>query len=501
MKSSFFRSSLCALCVVTAGANATVTEPNGLVVPTDSDNGEQQLYSLFSSRSETFDWLADAHTTPNKFSPLCGFTATYVLNEAGSHFGLAWYNDTGTKPQAADLHVLVPTNSPVGTSFSGTSIKSDPAYTGGLVGFALVGGETHYSNPAYNNVCTACSTPAPWVTAVIYSSTVTANAYYLCFEDGQTTNTGWINDGDFNDDVYFVTGVSCEGGGQPCSVGTASGICAPGLSQCGAAGITCRQVNQPRAEACNGLDDNCNGKVDDGAPCPASQNCFQGACVNACAGEFGCLGGKMCHDNFCVDPECVTVSCDAGLVCTAGACRGPCDGVVCPGAQLCRVGRCVDPCVDVVCETGQVCSGGTCVTGCDCQPCPSGKACDSATKRCVEPSCASVTCTTGTSCVSGQCVADCSRAVCPAGQQCTAGACVPAPPRDGGGVTSADGGRLDGGLDGGATSGDGGSTDAGVGGVAATSGCNCGSTELHLMVLMAAFTLALRRRKWSLRAP
>jgi hypothetical protein len=113
--------------------------PNGLLVPIDS-SPEVQLSTLFTSRGENIDEHSDAHITPNAFSPLCGFTATFVLNQAGSHFGLAWYNETGIQPQPSDLHNLLPPNSLVGAVFNGTAIKNDPAYTGGLVGFALVGG-------------------------------------------------------------------------------------------------------------------------------------------------------------------------------------------------------------------------------------------------------------------------------------------------------------------------------------------------------------------------
>ena len=87
-------------------ASATVTEPNGLAVPVTTGS-EVQLGTLFSQRGENIDWQTDSHVTPNAFSPLCGFTATYVLNQAGSHFGLAWYNETGTPPAATDLHQLV----------------------------------------------------------------------------------------------------------------------------------------------------------------------------------------------------------------------------------------------------------------------------------------------------------------------------------------------------------------------------------------------------------
>ncbi|HEY4117296.1 MAG TPA: hypothetical protein VGM56_05550, partial [Byssovorax sp.] len=122
MRLTSFASVCLALGLVAAPAAAVVNEPNdvqsppnGLLVPIDSSaGGEEQLYTLFQQRGEAIDWQADAHPTPNAFSPLCGFTATFVLNEAGSHFGLAWYNETGSPPAPTDLHVLVPANSPVG---------------------------------------------------------------------------------------------------------------------------------------------------------------------------------------------------------------------------------------------------------------------------------------------------------------------------------------------------------------------------------------------------
>ena len=146
--------------LATTAASATVTQPNGLVTPRDSANGETQLFTMFSNLGEPIDWIADAASTPNVFSPLCGFTAKFVLKQSGSNLGFAWYNDNGAAPQPADLHTIVPAGSPVGTIITGASIKADPAYEGGLVGFALVGAQTHYSNPKWNPVCSGCTTPA-----------------------------------------------------------------------------------------------------------------------------------------------------------------------------------------------------------------------------------------------------------------------------------------------------------------------------------------------------
>jgi len=492
-----------ALLAVTTTAAATVTEPNGLAVPIDS-SPEIQLYTLFTDRSENINWITDAHTTPNAFSPLCGFTATYVLNQAGSHFGLAWYNDTGTTPLAADLHQLVAANSAVGTTFSGTVIRSDPAYTGGLVGFALIGGETHYTNPAYDTLCSGCTPPGPWITALIYASTVTPSAYYICYEDGSTSATSWDNDGDFNDDVYFVTGISCLGGGQTCDTGK-PGICEAGLTQCSSTGTTCVELNPPApTETCNGLDDNCNGQTDEGAICPTNFVCDKGTCVAACLnGKFECTGGLTCStDGYCVEPDCVNVTCPSGEVCVSGLCKAPCDGVTCP--QVCRVGTCVDPCAGVTCETGQVCDNGICIASCACQPCTSPSVCDSTSGQCVDAACVAVTCGAGTHCVGGPCVDDCTGATCPTGQACQAGACIASSvSEDAGG--GGPGLNLppegdDGGAPGSGSGSDGGSGANGASPAAgSSSGCGCSAagarTRSSGLALALALGLTFARRR------
>ncbi|APR78082.1 Hypothetical protein A7982_03429 [Minicystis rosea] len=496
-------------------ASATVTEPNGLQVPIDTsgNNGESQLYTLFSNQGDAVDWQADAHTTPNAFSPLCGFTATFVLNQAGSHFGLAWYNETGTIPQTSDLHILVPANSAVGTTFNGTSIKNDPNYAGGLVGFALVGGETHYTNPAYNRICSGCNPAGPWITALIYASKKTPNAYYIAFEDGGTTASGWSNDGDFNDDVFFLTGITCSGGGQPCDTGK-DGICNAGLTQCTANGVTCQQLSQPKTETCNGIDDDCNGAVDDGATCEAGFVCDKGTCVQSCAGgEFGCPPNKVCSKNgYCVDPACQDKTCNAGQVCVEGTCKAPCDDVVCPYPTVCRVGACVDPCAGVTCDAGQVCDGGVCVTNCDCQPCSTGKACDSASGVCTDPACVGVSCDPGKHCAGGTCVDNCEGTACPSGQECMAGQCVEsqgATSSSSSGLFGTGGGGNNAGGAGGAGGNASGSGGAGTGGNASGSGggnngnassCGCvvvggGAPENAAWAALGLMGLAAMRRR------
>jgi hypothetical protein len=429
MRRTLVLSTLGALCFAST-AHAQIVEPNGLHVPIDS-TPEVQLYTLFTQRSETINWQTDAHTAPSTFSPLCGFTATFVLNQAGSHFGLAWYNATGSRPPASGLHQLLAAGAAVGTTINSANIRMDPAYTGGLIGFALIGGETHYTESQWDNVCTSCTPNAPWITALMYRSTQTPNAYYVCFEDGGTSATGWNNDGDFNDDVFFVTGVTCSGGGAMCDTGM-MGVCANGVQQCTSGGtLSCVPVVSASTEVCNGVDDDCDGMVDEGnGICTmAGFLCDHGTCVHPCdAGEFRCATGLTCNAaGFCVDPLCANTMCTAGTVCHAGTCRAPCDGVTCPHGTVCRVDRCVDPCMGVTCSGGQVCDAGVCRDSCTCQPCATGLTCDMTSGRCGDPACATVTCNAGQFCSGGTCMDGCTGVTCPPAQLCMAGACVADP--------------------------------------------------------------------------
>ncbi|MFS8066470.1 MAG: hypothetical protein ACMG6S_08870, partial [Byssovorax sp.] len=190
-----------ALAAASSSALATVTQPNGLVVPLDSMNGEVQLYTLFTSLGEAIDWKTDAASTPDAFSPLCDFTAKFVLKESGGSYGLGWYNSTNQAPTAADVHLVFQASAKVGDTITSADIKNDPAYLGGLIGFALLSPQTHFSESKWNQVCTGCAQPGPWVTAVIYASKNIPNAYYVAFEDGSmgATPGSFGNDGDYND--------------------------------------------------------------------------------------------------------------------------------------------------------------------------------------------------------------------------------------------------------------------------------------------------------------
>jgi hypothetical protein len=243
--------------------------------------------------------------------------------------------------------------------------------------------------------------------------------------------------------------IMCPMAGQPCSTGM-PGICAQGQIQCGTNGMmqTCVPITKPQPSQCNGLDNTCDGTIDDG-PCPAGLVCDGTECVPRCE-EGGCTAGQSCNSQgLCVDTACLNVVCnqpeggleDGGLTaerCVNGVCVNDCAGVICPGDQVCRLGQCVDPCLGLNCGMGQVCEKGTCIPTCPCTVCSSQQeqTCQMSTGRCVDLGCETVTCPAGQACATGGfCIDACMGAVCPTGQTCQTGMCVATPDAgtDGGG--------------------------------------------------------------------
>jgi hypothetical protein len=467
-----------ALVAAGATAHAVVTEPNTLMAPIPVSQAEigfaagftppsvVTLTGLFQARNENIDWLQDAHTTPAVFSPQCAFTGELVLHGGACHIDFGWYNAVAgstTPPPDSEIYTIIPgsmiTNpwhpgvGEDGPIFTTDTIRADPHYKGGLIGFALKGDQgqdckqTHFSEQDLNPLCSGCTNPGHWAAAAVWQSTATPNAYYIGFEDlpmgpsstgpndfGSIPGQSLKCDGDFNDFVYFLSGLTCAGGGTACDTGM-PGVCAAGLNEC-VTGTTlrCKPTVTASSEVCDGLDNDCNGMVDDGAKCPMDQVCDRGVCVPPCGtSEFPCGPGDTCVAGLCVEKVCAAVTCDVGQVCKGGVCAGPCGGVTCPGGQVCRVGRCVDPCASVTCDSDRVCEGGVCVPSCKCAGCASGKTCDTS-GHCLDAACVGKTCAASELCAGGTCTNRCAGATCPSGQACSMdmGTCLDVPKPDGG---------------------------------------------------------------------
>jgi len=303
----------------------------------------------------------------------------------------------------------------------------------------------------------------------------------------------------------------CAGAGMNCDTGMMGG-CAAGITVCQMGVPTCLQLAPASNERCDGVDNDCNGMVDEGNLCPPSYTCDRGACVPVCV-EGGCFADQTCTPTgACVDNACLNVQCPAGLRCVAGACVDPCIGLHCPMPSVCRQGSCVVPCDGVICDADQVCEDGRCLANCRCRACPLNYSC-APDGTCKPGDCIGLDCAPGQVCLSAvfaepgataQCIDPCQGAICPSGQHCETGRCMPgAPPPPDAGV-SADGGTI---------SGDGGAVgdarrDGGLGFVRRP-GCACavpgnrsadGHRERELLTLfgaLAALTFTRRRRAYA----
>lgn len=528
--------------VICRSAAAQIVEPNGISVPATVSNGETTLQQFFTSKGEGLNAVTNAAISPAVFLPLCDFQATLVLSQSGAQAGLDWYNVPTSPTAKPTIYAIGTPPLAVGSTVGSSDIRNDPNYQGGLIGFALMKNlgngyvPVYYSEYMRNADCTGCTMPGYWKMALSYQSTTMPNSYYMAWEDweGADQNTWQQNDGDFNDKVFQVTGVTCNGGGVPCDTGM-KGVCSLGVTQCQSGGtIICKPTVTASSEKCDNLDNDCDGTIDNGSGlCPNNWICVQGTCTNPCdGGEFACQLGWQCQNGLCVDPRCVGKNCQVGQICQAGTCVGGCDGVTCPLGQQCQLGVCVDPCAGVTCN-GSVCDRGACVTVCSCQPCGTGKVCTN-DGHCVDTGCDSMTCSTGQVCRAGACTDACQGAVCPGGADCHNGVCDPpmigqtTTPTGGtsgsgaagaagtgnsggttgqgggaGGATTGAGGGGRGGAVGGTTSGAGGST-TGPHAAGGELGCSCtaaGGSSAGLSTLLALVVGgALRRRRRAPRA-
>ena len=163
-----------------------------------------------------------------------------------------------------------------------------------------------------------------------------------------------------------------------CSVSNELGTCL-GKRICGDEGLSECTATIPAAEACNGLDDDCDGEVDE-------PNLLDGQYVLLCDDQNQCTGDKCSGEQGCVNDLLESGDCNDGNPCTVadhceeGACVGdpvqcddenPCTENVCTDTGGCKYLAVSGPCDDEdPCTVGDQCVDSACTgtpISCDCQ--------------------------------------------------------------------------------------------------------------------------------------
>ena len=211
---------------------------------------------------------------------------------------------------------------------------------------------------------------------------------------------------------------------------TDPGACSTGISFCRDGELECEGSSSPSAEVCDLVDSDCDGIIDEGTrnQCglcgePEVEICdgIDQDCDGTLDEEVTCPDGQGCHSGSCVDP-CVSNECFGGLVCVDGFCISRCAEVTCPAGELCQEGVCIDLCLDVTCQEGQRCYQGECrEDSCKEIPCEEGQRCGEF--GCEPDPCFGVSCADGQFCRAGLCVESCGVISCPGGQRCEDGVC------------------------------------------------------------------------------
>jgi hypothetical protein len=231
-----------------------------------------------------------------------------------------------------------------------------------------------------------------------------------------------------------------------CDIKNEFGTCKGKVKDCVDGKAVC-DGPEPKPEACNGVDDNCNGQTDeglceDGDPCTKGVCNTDGSCQQVSINGLACDDGTECtKQSKCLGGKCIggdALNCDDNDPCTADSCdpftgcvHSPSSDAVCTDdgnactQDLCQSGKCVHPQVNdgsACADDGIACTADLCQNS-QCKHNPAdGIGCVDDGNPCTNDVCKAGACThpNGTgACEDGN--------VCTVNDICSVGTCKPGP--------------------------------------------------------------------------
>ncbi|MCA9642700.1 MAG: hypothetical protein KC492_18515, partial [Myxococcales bacterium] len=240
--------------------------------------------------------------------------------------------------------------------FAGMAGEAAAGGSGGFGGFGGVGGSAGAGGSSAGSAGTGGTAGSGGVAGSGGSTGVPE----VC--DGLDNNgNGQIDEGD-------------PGGGAPCNVAGEQGECAKGTLHCVSSQLRCQADNVASAEVCDGLDNDCDGSVDEGNP-EGGQACNTGLDGNCALGATRCDTSAMPHRVVCdpnVTPGTQMESCNS----LDDDCDGQPDEGNPGGNQACTISSLKGPCAAgrTNCVTGQL--------DCEQQTFPTSELCDGIDNDC-----------------------------------------------------------------------------------------------------------------------
>ena len=328
---SIFVSLFLSATLSSRGAHAQLSQPDGSAIPATNN-----LSNILNSAplNEGINVITDASLVPEVFTPAQELTFSFVAEGGGYENAFGWYNlgddVTDTNNRHLIFNCLVEPQLPYVTAT--VQFCGNPDWKGGPIGFFLITPEGRTSRGALRNrncgqndgqgyvyfseprLNTFEDPQNPYIHHLVYRSNTYDNAFYFGFEDLYRGG-----DNDFEDTLILVEGLFvgqatelCDGLDDDCDGRVDEGVsalcsteCGEGVRECVSGALGACSAPPPSDDICDGVDNDCDGVVDEALIRDCSTACGSGAEVCVGGDWVGCTAPaqrqEQCNN---VDDDC-----------------------------------------------------------------------------------------------------------------------------------------------------------------------------------------------------